>query len=112
MDRNCSNESIVDGATRRPSGFVFRQTQRTESQRSGSAAAGWNEPVDQRRSAAQGGGADLPRAECACTNLDEEGTRRQIRAALDAGATRDEIVLVLKCGVGLAVHPIGRPHPA
>lgn len=41
---------------------------------------------------------------CACTNLDEEGTRRQIRAALDAGATRDEILLVLKCGVGLAVH--------
>jgi alkylhydroperoxidase/carboxymuconolactone decarboxylase family protein YurZ len=41
---------------------------------------------------------------CACTNLDEEGTRRQIRAALDAGATRDEIILVLKCGFGLAVH--------
>jgi len=41
---------------------------------------------------------------CACTNLDEEGTRRQIRAALDAGATRDKIILVLKCGVGLAVH--------
>ena len=41
---------------------------------------------------------------CSCTNLDEEGTRRQIRAALDAGATRDEIVLVLKCGFGLAVH--------
>ena len=41
---------------------------------------------------------------CACTNLDEEGTRRQIRAALDVGATRDEIIVVLKCGVGLAVH--------
>jgi len=41
---------------------------------------------------------------CSCTNLDEEGTRRQIRAALDAGATRDEILLVLKCGVALAVH--------
>ena len=41
---------------------------------------------------------------CACTNLDKEGTRRQIRAALDAGATRDEIILVLKCGFGLAVH--------
>ena len=39
-----------------------------------------------------------------CTNLDEAGTRRHIRAALDAGATRDEILLVLKCGVGLAVH--------
>ena len=41
---------------------------------------------------------------CACTNLDEAGTRRQIRAALDAGATREEILHVLKCGVGLAVH--------
>jgi alkylhydroperoxidase/carboxymuconolactone decarboxylase family protein YurZ len=40
----------------------------------------------------------------ACTNLDEVGTRRHIRAALDAGAIRDEILLVLKCGVGLAVH--------
>ena len=36
----------------------------------------------------------------ACTNLDETGTRRHIRAALDAGATREEILLVLKCGVG------------
>ena len=41
---------------------------------------------------------------CSCTNLDEEGTRRQIRAALDAGATRDEILMVLKCGAALAVH--------
>jgi alkylhydroperoxidase/carboxymuconolactone decarboxylase family protein YurZ len=28
---------------------------------------------------------------CACTNLNEAGTRRHIRAALDAGATRDEL---------------------
>ena len=41
---------------------------------------------------------------CSCTNLDEAATRRQIRAAFDAGATHDEILLVLKCGVGLAVH--------
>lgn len=41
---------------------------------------------------------------CSCTNLDEAGTRRHIRGALDAGATRDEILLVLKCGVGLAIH--------
>ena len=41
---------------------------------------------------------------CACTNLDETGTRRQIRAALDAGATRDEILCVLKCGAALAIH--------
>ena len=39
---------------------------------------------------------------CACTNLDEAGTRRHIRAALDAGATRDEILLVLKCGAAMA----------
>jgi alkylhydroperoxidase/carboxymuconolactone decarboxylase family protein YurZ len=41
---------------------------------------------------------------CACTNLDEAGTRRQIHAALDAGATRDEVLLVLKCAAGMAVH--------
>ncbi len=41
---------------------------------------------------------------CSCTNLDEAGTRRQIRASLDAGATRDEVLLVLKCGFALAVH--------
>lgn len=41
---------------------------------------------------------------CACTNLDEAGTRRHIRAALDAGATRDEVLWVLKGGAGMAVH--------
>ena len=41
---------------------------------------------------------------CACTNLDKAGTRRHTRAALKAGATRDEILMVLKMGVGLAVH--------
>ncbi len=41
---------------------------------------------------------------CSCTNLDEAGTRRQIQASLDAGATREEIVMVLKCGVAPAVH--------
>jgi len=41
---------------------------------------------------------------CSCTNLDEGGTRRHIRGALDAGATRDEILFVLKCGAALAVH--------
>jgi alkylhydroperoxidase/carboxymuconolactone decarboxylase family protein YurZ len=40
----------------------------------------------------------------ACTSLDEAATRRHIRAALDAGATRDEVLLALKCGFGLAVH--------
>jgi alkylhydroperoxidase/carboxymuconolactone decarboxylase family protein YurZ len=40
----------------------------------------------------------------ACTNLNESGTRRHMRAALDAGATRDEILLVLKCGTAMALH--------
>lgn len=39
-----------------------------------------------------------------CTNLDSESTRRHIRAALDAGATREEILLVLKCSFALAIH--------
>ncbi len=43
---------------------------------------------------------------CSCTNLDETGTRRQIRASLGAGATRDEVLLVLKCGFALAVHSL------
>ena len=41
---------------------------------------------------------------CACTNLDEAGMRRHIRAALEAGAMRDEVLMVLKMGFGLAVH--------
>ena len=48
---------------------------------------------------------------CACTTLDEAGTRRQIRAALDAGATREEILLVLKCGVAPAVHSCSLAAP-
>lgn len=40
----------------------------------------------------------------ACTNLNPDGTRRHIRAALDAGATRDEIVFVLKCASVMAIH--------
>jgi alkylhydroperoxidase/carboxymuconolactone decarboxylase family protein YurZ len=39
-----------------------------------------------------------------CTTRNEAGTRQHIRAALDAGATREEIVLAIKCGVGTAVH--------
>jgi len=38
----------------------------------------------------------------ACTNLDEAGTRRHIRAALDAGAKRHEFNGVVK-GVQLAI---------
>jgi alkylhydroperoxidase/carboxymuconolactone decarboxylase family protein YurZ len=40
----------------------------------------------------------------ASTNLQPEATRRHIRAALAAGATREEILLVLKCSSLLAIH--------
>lgn len=40
----------------------------------------------------------------ACTNLNPEGTRRHIRAALVAGATRDEIVMLLKMASVMAIH--------
>ena len=40
----------------------------------------------------------------ACTNLNPEGTRRHMRAALEAGATREEILLVLKCASAMAIH--------
>ena len=40
----------------------------------------------------------------ACTNLNPEGTRRHIRAALQAGATREEILFVLKCAAVMSLH--------
>lgn len=40
----------------------------------------------------------------ACTNLNAEGTRRHIRGALEAGATRDEVLMVLKMAVLLGIH--------
>ncbi len=40
----------------------------------------------------------------ACTNLNPEGTRRHIRAALDAGASREEILFVLKCASVMSIH--------
>ncbi|MGA8534941.1 MAG: carboxymuconolactone decarboxylase family protein [Candidatus Tumulicola sp.] len=40
----------------------------------------------------------------ACTNLNEDGTRRHIRKALQAGATRDELVTVLKMASLLSIH--------
>jgi alkylhydroperoxidase/carboxymuconolactone decarboxylase family protein YurZ len=40
----------------------------------------------------------------ACTNLNQDGTRRHIRGALDAGATREEILTVLKMASLLAIH--------
>jgi alkylhydroperoxidase/carboxymuconolactone decarboxylase family protein YurZ len=40
----------------------------------------------------------------ACTNLNADGVRRHIRAALDAGASRDEILLIVKCATVMAIH--------
>ena len=40
----------------------------------------------------------------ACTNLNAEGTRRHIRGALEAGASRDEILTVLKMASFLSIH--------
>jgi alkylhydroperoxidase/carboxymuconolactone decarboxylase family protein YurZ len=40
----------------------------------------------------------------ACTNLNPEGLRRHIRAALDAGASREEILMVLKMASLLSIH--------
>lgn len=40
----------------------------------------------------------------ACTNLNPEGTRRHMRGALDAGATREEILFILKCASVLSLH--------
>jgi alkylhydroperoxidase/carboxymuconolactone decarboxylase family protein YurZ len=40
----------------------------------------------------------------ACTNLNPDGTRRHIRAALKAGATREEILFVLKGGALMSIH--------
>jgi alkylhydroperoxidase/carboxymuconolactone decarboxylase family protein YurZ len=40
----------------------------------------------------------------ACTNLNGSGTRRHIRGALDAGASREEVLLVLKMASLLGIH--------
>lgn len=40
----------------------------------------------------------------ACTNLNPDGARRHIRGALDAGASREEIVTVLKMATLLSIH--------
>ncbi len=40
----------------------------------------------------------------ACTNLNPDGTRRHMRAALEAGATCDEILMVLKCASVMSIH--------
>jgi alkylhydroperoxidase/carboxymuconolactone decarboxylase family protein YurZ len=40
----------------------------------------------------------------ACTNLNPDGTRRHIRAALEAGASRDEILTILKMASVMSIH--------
>jgi alkylhydroperoxidase/carboxymuconolactone decarboxylase family protein YurZ len=40
----------------------------------------------------------------ACTNLNPEGTRRHIRAALQSGASREEILFILKCAAVMSLH--------
>jgi alkylhydroperoxidase/carboxymuconolactone decarboxylase family protein YurZ len=40
----------------------------------------------------------------ACTNLNPDGTRRHIRRALDASATREEVLMVLKMASLLSIH--------
>jgi alkylhydroperoxidase/carboxymuconolactone decarboxylase family protein YurZ len=40
----------------------------------------------------------------ACTNLNPDGTRRHIRGALEAGATRDDILTVLKMASVMSIH--------
>ncbi len=47
----------------------------------------------------------------ACTNLNPTGTRRHIRAALEAGATREEVLFVLKCGSALSIHSCSLAAP-
>ena len=46
-----------------------------------------------------------------CTNLNAGGTRHHIRAALEAGATRDEVLFVLKCGSALSIHSCSLAAP-
>jgi len=47
----------------------------------------------------------------ACTTLNPAGARRHIRAALEAGATRDEILMVLKMASLLAIHSCSLAAP-
>lgn len=46
-----------------------------------------------------------------CTTLDGEAVRRHIRAALDAPATRDEVVFVIKCASVVSVHAMSVAAP-
>jgi alkylhydroperoxidase/carboxymuconolactone decarboxylase family protein YurZ len=46
-----------------------------------------------------------------CTTQDAVALRRHIRAALAAGATRDEIVFVIKCATVVSVHALSVAAP-
>ena len=46
-----------------------------------------------------------------CTTLDGVGTRRHVRGALDAGATREEVLLLLKCAAVPALHSFSLGAP-
>jgi alkylhydroperoxidase/carboxymuconolactone decarboxylase family protein YurZ len=64
------------------------------------AANPWNDGVLPRRFIELVGIA----INAACTNLNPDGTRRHIRHALEAGATRDEILMVLKMASVMSIH--------
>ncbi len=46
-----------------------------------------------------------------CTNMQEASTRRHIQAALEAGATKEEILMVLKMGSVMSVHSLSLGAP-
>jgi hypothetical protein len=60
----------------------------------------WNSGVSPRKTVELIGVA----LNAACTNLNPDGTRRHIRAALEAGATRDQILMVLKMASVMSIH--------
>ncbi len=64
------------------------------------AAGPWNAGVLPRRLAELVGVAVC----AAATNLNAEGVRRHIRGALAAGATRDEVLMVLKMAMLMSIH--------
>jgi alkylhydroperoxidase/carboxymuconolactone decarboxylase family protein YurZ len=47
----------------------------------------------------------------ACTNLNADGVRQHIRGALDAGATREEVLMVLKMASLLSIHTCSLAAP-
>lgn len=71
----------------------------------------WSEAVDRMTNNPWTGSLDRKTAElislavnAACTNLSAQGTRRHIRGALEAGASRDEILMVLKMASLSSIH--------